>query len=158
MKFPCSLKAVLLLTVVLSACHTEYVQNKLKIQSFSVTGYDVAENKVHIRFDVSYYFDSTFRNSFSSSIEKGQNGSDEEIIYFGVNKEQNTIPYHCSHPDLDSFKNGFNHNYRPFIGQKLDFEQQLCIAPFHRSEKDTLLMVLCNRKTGTTDTLSALIP
>lgn len=145
-------------TLLLAGCHTEYVKNKLRIQSFSITDYDIRENTLKIKFDVLYYSDSTFQNGFSS-MEKGQNGSEEEIVYFGLNNTNAvTTPYRCAHPDLDSFRNGFNHNYREFSGQRFDFEQQLCIPPFKRDEKELLLLVLYNRQTGKTDTLSAQLP
>jgi len=149
----------LLFALLLTGCHTEYVKNKLRIQSFSITDYDTRENMLKIKFDVLYYSDSTFKNGLSSSIEKGQDGSEEEIVYFGLNHANTAAtPYHCAHPDLDSFRNGFNHNYREFSGQQFDFEQQLCIPPFKRDEKELLLLVLQNRKTGKTDTLSAQLP
>ncbi len=88
-----------------------YIKNKYRIVSVNLTVID--SNKTFIKFGVEYYSDSTQKNMFSSSIEKGIDGSNEEILFLGKNGEASPL-------EIQQLIENLNANRRGFRGEKVE--------------------------------------
>jgi len=140
----------------ITSCKTAYIKNKFRLVSFSVLRRLPDKNAVEIKFNVEYYSDSTEANSWAGGIEKGQDGSEDEIIFFGIKGfDQKSGP--CAYLTFDNFKNCYNSKAKECRGQSFDFNSTFCI-PELWDKKNELIMVLKNKNNNKVDTLQSIIP
>lgn len=128
-----------------------YLDNKFKIESFAIQRVVDLTNAVEINFKIIYYSDSTYSNYFSSGIERGQDGTDQEILFMGIHGSQSENPFPCNSMTLSEFQNGFNNGERDFRGERLEKPQTICFP--HDFDLSTFTIILKDKKTSKQDTL-----
>ena len=112
-------------------CNEHYIENKYVISSFKVNQNKISLDTLEVVFDLQFYSDSTHENYFSSSIERGLDGSDIIIRKFGVvdiNCDltlplKNNIPQSNLKSNIfesvSDFISKFNNKSRNTIGERL---------------------------------------
>ncbi|MBX2960662.1 MAG: hypothetical protein KF732_11990 [Flavobacteriales bacterium] len=144
------LQCLILSSILLHGCNepNNYLKNKFQIKGFTLLPTDSCS--AELNFEVEYYSDSTYQNRFSDAIEKGQDGSDVEIIFYG---ETNSCPNAFSPIlfDLNEISSSFNKKIKKFKGEKI---QKMFPVNFSKvNNPKNVFMVVKNIKTGDRDTI-----
>lgn len=139
----------------ITSCITINHDTRYKIESFRVIHYDTTEGTVKIKFDVRYH--SSDKDSGYQSLEKGLNGSDDKILYFGIIDDTIPIYRRCKDLNFQEFIDGFNSKDREFIGQRFDFSYKFCVPPQYIKANGEIILVLENQDTKIIDTLKSSI-
>jgi hypothetical protein len=135
------------------SCKKEYLLNKFEIKGFEIHKGWGYTNVGIVRFKVAYYSDSTQWNSFASVREKGQNGSDQIIKYFGKANPGATRFEGCSFLPVDTFISSFNSMKNEYSGEQITREYTLCF-PYQLNEQNSeTILIMQDKKFGNTDTL-----
>lgn len=100
------------LNILYSCTETHYIKNKYRITGCEAIRID--SSKIHLKFDVVYYSDSSQNNLFPSSIEKGLDGSDNEILFLGYETPK------FENKNFKELITNINLNKRGFKGEKLE--------------------------------------
>ena len=137
----------------LPSCTEHYIKNKFEIKSFSVKPYTADKfesNYVLVNFEMNYFSDSTYSNYFDEGIEKGQDGSNFNIVYFGIPG----VSCSCD-SSMQKFINSFNKGEADFIGQQLEKPKIICfLEPCQKySILKNIILVKQNKLTKQLDTL-----
>ncbi len=131
-----------LIIIFLSSCQVKYLNNKVKIKTFTINQSGV------LTFEAIYVSDSTIR---SSSIQPGLDGPDTEILYFGIPKkvESNYIDINCNWHLSDFVK---NFNDKKYVAWDLErYSTRFCFL--NDDDVNQVILVLKDRATGSIDTL-----
>lgn len=141
---------LILSSILLNGCNesNNYLKNKFQIKGFTLHSTDSCS--AELNFEVKYYSDSTYQNRYSDAIEKGLDGSDSEIIFYGEtnscsNEDNTTIP------DLNKVSYSFNRKIKTFKGEKI---QKIFSVNFSKyNNPKNVFMVVEDTKTGIRDTI-----
>lgn len=145
------LQCLILTSILQFGCNFEsnnYLKNKFQIVGFTLLSIDSCN--AELKFEVKYYSDSTYQNRFSDAIEKGQDGSDSEIIFYGetkscYNEDDTTLP------DLNKISNYFNKKIKAFKGEKIQKVFSVNFSEYNNPKN--VFMILENIRTGNRDTI-----
>jgi hypothetical protein len=139
----------------ISCGRTEYLKNKFEIDSFTASLNN--DSTISLNFKLKYFTDSTHENG-SASIEKGQDGSNQKILYFGFDDSISRNRYiGCNLMNINDFIYGFNRGNKEFIGQELERQKTICISASKINYDDKLVMILQNEVNHKIDTLIGFI-
>ncbi|MCX6180591.1 MAG: hypothetical protein NT150_01510 [Bacteroidetes bacterium] len=120
------------------------------IQSFSIKESNADTTLGELKFKVVYYSDSTERNIYSTSIEKGQKGSDQQIVFFGQSLDSTVKSADCAGITLGQFITSYNSKQKMYRGENLEKVNMICIKGLHL---DNVFLVLKENTLGDLDTL-----
>lgn len=130
-----------LLTSFLYSCsNPSYIKNKYTITG--ATALITDSSNINLKLEVTYYSDSTYSNLFPGSIEKGQEGSDDEILFLGFRDGNQNGALGELAKNLNSKKEGYR-------GEK---PERGYILPNTNSNYDELIMII--KRKNTIDTLN----
>ncbi|WP_417366141.1 hypothetical protein [Flavobacterium beibuense] len=129
-----------LITCLLFSCNTPgYIKNKYTITG--ATAHIIDSTQIDLKLAVTYYSDSTYSNLFPSSIEKGQEGSDDKILFLGFKKgKTNEI--------LNELAKKLNSKKKGYTGEK---PERGYILPNTNPNYDDLIMII--KRKNSIDTL-----
>lgn len=130
----------LIICLLFSCNNPSYIKNKYTITD--ATALIIDSTQIDLKLAVTYYSDSTYSNLFSSSIEKGQEGSDDEILFLGFKIGKNNEVLNELVKNLNSRKKGYT-------GEKLEHGY---ILPNTNPNYDDLIMVI--KRKNSIDTLN----
>lgn len=123
------------------SCKPDYIQNKFKVKEIKVSP---TENPraVELKFAVEYYSDSTNSNYFSEGIEKGQDGSNFEIIEMGFkNKVGQHLKVECDEITIIDFINMFNSKQKMYRGEMIQKPKRICVDSNSVSNKESFYIL-----------------
>jgi hypothetical protein len=138
------------------SCKNHYTKNHYYISSLYVSCNDTLKNSIILNFNIIYYSDSTKENYFENSIQKGQDGAEDEIIYFGYELENDLK--NQDNPKLESFesfKQNYNQKKHMYNGEMLEKKFIITTNKNCFSQTDKIILVRKNKKTFKIDTLIA---
>jgi hypothetical protein len=129
----------LILINIFFGCTSEnYIKNKYKITGIKVDRID--SFNLFVKFDVEYYSDSTQKNIFPSSIEKGLDGSNDKILSLKTTKGEIS--------EISKLLENINSNKRGFRGEKIKKGYQInCEKKIN--EEDFFLIIQRKEKLDT---------
>lgn len=117
----------LVFTLVTGCIEISYMENKIQIESFSITPTGYGEATLNL--SIKYVADSTRRivnSKYLHYLQKGLDGSKSTILYFGISgKDSLLIDERCDWI-LSEFISGFNKHTPNFIGEELEKPMRLC--------------------------------
>lgn len=139
---------LILSSLILLGCNKTYIENKYRIKSFSAESIDNQFTKIY--FDLEYYTDSTYANKYSSAIEKGLDGSDMKILFFGSKNSSPDDTLNYKKLTYHNFIKKFNMLDKEMLGQKLEKGVDIC---FGKNISVADLVLVLKDKNGVIDTL-----
>jgi hypothetical protein len=149
-------KFIIILLFSLLGCKNKYIKNHFYIKSFNVSCSDSIKNGVIINFDIAYYSDSTKENYFENSIQKGLDGSNHDIIFFGYDINENSKdPEDLKLESFENFKHNYNQKKDMYNGEMLEKEFILESNKDCASINEKIILVRRNTTTNKIDTLIA---
>jgi len=103
----------------------KYLKNKIIIKSFTL---EKTKSFLTLKFNIDYYSDSTNANYYAESIEKGQDGIDGKVIFFGSLSEKFTYDESCQYYKFKDITERINEQKYCFIGEKIErYYHKVCM-------------------------------
>lgn len=141
MKKTTTIISLSLITCLLFSCNNpSYIKNKYTITG--ATALIIDSTQIDLKLAVTYYSDSTYSNLFPNSIEKGQKGSDDEILFLGFKKGN-------PNEALSEIAQKLNSNKKGYTGEK---PERGYTIPNTNTNYDELIMII--RRKNSIDTLN----
>jgi hypothetical protein len=129
-----------------------YLENRFEIESFSLKPGEIQQEGAILNIKVRYLSDSTHKMGyFSAGIEKGQNGPNSQILFFGDPEDQKG-PEDCGHMSLAEFSEKYNNRAKEFMGQKLHNPIRVCPLLL-KNKNSKFVLVRKDMVSGRIDTL-----
>jgi len=129
-------------TILVSCLELEYNKNKIIIKSFTLEKMD---NFFELNFNVDYYSDSTISNYYAETIEKGLDGINGEIVFFGALKEEFIYSDSCQYLKFNDIALKINEKEDPFEGQNLGrIHHKICIPQNLDSISSNIVLIIKN--------------
>ena len=148
------MKKLIVLTLILISlvsCTESYLKNRFRVISFEAYE-SLDSNHLELKVNVEYYSDSTQSNLFSEGIEKGQDGSNRELVFFGPLIKESKSIQRCAEEPFENFIRKYNSKDRSHRGQRFDETYSLC-NPFQKDVIKDIIMVFKDPINGQNDTL-----
>lgn len=143
--------AIISLGILLAGCEYPFRKNKLRITHVQAIYNDSTKTRMELSFALNYYTDSTEREGMGYK-QKGLSGSDDSIVYFGINNPgAHTATYERA--PFDSFTHAYNKG--DLKGQRLEHPLNLYI-PDTTAYMD-IVLILHHKQKGLNDTLRSVI-
>lgn len=142
--------APICLVFLLFGCNTDFLLNKVTINGFNLKE---SENELVLTFDVNYYSDSTISNYNVETMEKGGDGLNGEIIYFGFSNKDTVVFDKCEHDQFETLLLNINTKNRAYVGENFDREYLLCRPSNYKHHESRIMLILQDSTSGEIDTL-----
>ncbi len=149
---------LLLFSAFTFGCEDRFVQNHFTINSFTITCVDNVKKAVLVKFDITYYSDSTQKNYYANSMQKGLSGSDYEILFWGYKNstKEKVDSTNYETETFNSFKNRYNKMENMYIGEVMLNREIIIQTDWDCQEnKNNIILVRKDKTSQVIDTLYA---
>ena len=129
---------------------SKFVENKFKVKTFSLEYR--SDTTAELNFSVDYFSDSTVSNYYSSSIEKGQDGTDYVTLLFELDSTDNNSLYvNELERKLNVVTQRINNQEKLFSGEFITRPHNIELA--QNLDLSKVYLLLINDKNNKIDTL-----
>lgn len=129
-------------TILVSCMETEYYKNKIVIKSFTLKKMD---GFLEVKFDVDYFSDSTYSNYYAETIEKGLDGIDGKVVFFGDLQNKFFYNEYCQYLKFEDVAIKINNQENPLQGRDLGrLNHKICIPLNLNSIDSNLVLIIEN--------------